>query len=174
MSYSALNRAGVLAGLLLLAGCGGSPPAPVGFVNHTQHTDSQLWADWKTAQRNLSQQIDLNPLQRVFQNVPADIRPGDARAWDVSPRQLMVESQPDVSSAAFYAATGNLRSDPTGLIACPLPCNVRYAAAYSLFRGAEVRYAASWEPSESDFDYLVIYEFENQILNDLGYNLRWR
>ena len=174
MSHSALKRAGFLGAVTLLIGCGGRPLAPVGFVNQTQHASSQLWVDWKAAQEDLSQQIDLNPLQRVFQTVPADMRPGDARVWDVAPRQLVVASEADVTSAAFFAATGTLRPDPTGLITCPRPCNVRYAAAYSLFRKAEVRYAASWEPSESDFDYLLTYEFENQILNELGYDTRWR
>ena len=94
--------------------------------------------------------------------------------WRVSPRQLVVAAQADVSSAEFYAATGNQRSDPTGLIACPHPCNVHYAAAYSLFQKPTTRYAASWEPSESNFEYLLTYEFENQILNSMGYDMRWR
>ncbi len=129
---------------------------------------------WKTAQGNLSQQIDLNPLQQVFTGAAPDVRPGDPRVWGVSPRQLVVASQTDVSSAEFYAATGDLRPDPTGMIACPQPCNVHYAAAYSLFRQPVTRYAASWEPSQSSFDYLLTYEFENQILNSLGYDMRWR
>jgi hypothetical protein len=85
-----------------------------------------------------------------------------------------VAYQQDVPSSVVYAATGDFRPDPTGLIACPQPCNVHYAAAYSLFRRPTVRYAASWEPSESNFDYLLTYEFENQILNELGYEMRWR
>ena len=35
-------------------------------------------------------------------------------------------------------------------------------------------YAASWEASSNNFDSLVEYEFENQILNALGYDMRWR
>ena len=143
-------------------------------MNQTQHTDAQLSALWQAAQQNLSQQIDLNPLQRVFQNVPPDIRPGDSRVWSVSPRQLVIASEMDVPSSIYYAATGDLRPDPTGLIACPQPCNVHYTAAYSLFRQPTTRFAASWEKSESNFDYLVIYEFENQILNSLGYDMKWR
>jgi hypothetical protein len=174
MSCSAILRRGaaIFVALLILSACGAGPP--FGFVNHTRHTDAQLRAIWTAAQQSLSQQIDLNPVQRVFQNAPPDIRPGDARVWDISPRRLAVGSQADVSSSAFYAATGDLRIDPTGLIACPQPCNVNYAAAYSLFRRPAVRYAASWEASESNFDYLLTYEFENQILNALGYDMRWR
>ena len=163
-----------LLGFVLLAGCGGRPAAPVGFVNHTLHSDAQLWAIWKRAQQNLSQQVDLNPLQQEFTGAAADIRAGDARVWAVSPRGLVVSSQPDVPAAVFYAATGDLRSEPTGLIACPQPCNVHYAAAYSLFGRPVTNYAASWEPSEISFEFLLQYEFENQILNRLGYDMRWR
>ena len=160
--------------MLFSASCGGRPAPPVGFVNQTEHTDAQLQALWQTAQQNLSRQIDLNPLEQVFTGAKPNILPGDARVWNVSPRQLVVASQPDVSSADFYAATGDMRPDPTGMIACPQPCNVHFAAAYSLFQKPITRYAASWEPSENSFDYLVEYEFENQILNSLGYDMRWR
>ena len=159
---------------VLATACGGRPEQPIGFVNQTSHTDAQLWSLWKTAQQNLSQQIDLNPLQQIFQDTPADIRPGDPRVWNVSPRQVRVAPQPDVASGVIYAATGELRPDPTGLIACPQPCNVHYSAAYSIFQKPTTLYAASWEPSESNFDYLIIYEFENQILSALGYDMRWR
>lgn len=116
----------------------------------------------------------LNPLQRVFQNAPADIRPGDSRAGNISPRHLRVVPQSDVLSSMLYEATGDLRPDPTGLVRCPEPCNVHYAPAYSLFQQPTVRYAASWEASESNFQHLLTYEFENQILNGLGYNMEWR
>ena len=158
----------------MLVACGTPSQSPVGFVNETSHSDAQLWAIWQTAQHSLSEQIDLNPLQRAFQNTPADIHPGDARVWNISPRQLRVAPQADVPSTVLYDATGELRRDPTGLVLCPQPCNVRYAAAYSLFRQPAVRYAASWEPSESNFEYLLTYEFENQILNSLGYDMMWR
>jgi hypothetical protein len=174
MSCSAILRKGAatFAASLMLSACGAGPPD--GFANHTRHTDAQLRALWQTAQQNLSQQIDLNPLQRVFQSVAPDIRAGDARVRDIAPRHLAVGSQADVPADELFGATGDLRADPTGLIACPQPCNVHYAAAYSLFSRPTVRYAASWESSESNFDYLLTYEFENQILNALGYDMRWR
>ena len=120
------------------------------------------------------QQIDLNPLEQTLNNAPAQILPGDARVWNVSPRQLGVSSQTDVPASALYAATGMTRPHPTGLISCPQPCNVNYVPAYSLYAQPVSRYAASWEFSENNFDLLVQYEFENQILNALGYDLRWR
>jgi hypothetical protein len=160
--------------IVLLQGCRGANPAAVGFINQTQHTDAELLALWHAAQQNLSQQIDMNPLQRTQSNVPAQILPGNPRVWNVSPRQLTVAPQPDVSSAVLLAATGMTRPDPTGLIACPQPCNVSYTAAYSLYAQNASRYAASWEFSGNNFNTLVQYEFENQILEGLGYDMRWR
>ena len=163
--------------ILLLQGCGGGAGANLGaagFVNQTKHADAELWALWKAAQQNLSRQIDMNPLQRTLSNVPAQILPGDPRAWSVSPRRLVVAARQDVSSAALLAATGMNRPDPTGLIACPQPCNVSYAAAYSLYGPNVSRYASSWEFAGNNFDALVQYEFENHILQGLGYDMRWR
>jgi hypothetical protein len=163
---------------VIFSGCGSNlgdaPAAAIGFVNETQHSDAQLWSLWKTAQQSLSQQIDLNPLQRQLSNAAPDILPGDPRALKVSPHQLVVAPQADVSAAALYAATGTQRSDPTGLIQCPQPCNVNYAPAYSRYVQPASRYAASWEFSGNNFDTLVEYEFENHILEALGYDLRWR
>jgi len=164
----------LIIGCVLFSGCGNGPDADVGFINETQHSDAQLWNLWKAAQTNLAQQIDLNPLQREFSSVAPDILPGDPRVLGVSPHQLVVSSQPDVSSAALYAATGTNRPDPTGLVVCPQPCNVHYAAAYSLYLRPASHYAASWEFAGNNFDALVQYEFENQILKTLGYDMRWR
>lgn len=158
---------------VLSLGCGGGHPEPetVAFLNQTQHSDSDLWAIWHAAQQNLSNQIDLNPLQ---QEAPAKVLPGDPRALNVQPSEIAVAPVLDVSSAALAAATGMTRSDPTGLIACPQPCNVRYATAYSRYQPASTQYAASWEASEANFRAILEYEFENQILFALGYDMRWR
>jgi len=51
---------------------------------------------------------------------------------------------------------------------------VNYAAAYSLYATRVSRYAVSWEFSGNNFDVLVQYEFENQILDALGYDMTWR
>lgn len=164
----------LLLGLGLL-GCGGQPSAlPVGFVNQTKHSAADLWVVWKAAQESLAQEVDLNPLQRSTLGAPADIRPGDARALEVVPHQLQVSAEPDVSASALLAATGLERTDPTGMIACPEPCNVRYAAAYSFYSRDLTRYAASWEDESDSFTFVLEYEFENQIMAELGYSLRWR
>jgi hypothetical protein len=159
---------------VFFSGCGTRPGADIGFINETQHSDAQLRNLWKAAQANLSRQIDLNPLQRQFSGVAPDLLPGDSRVMSVSPHQLVVSSQPDVTSSALYAATGTNRADPTGLIVCPQPCNVNYAAAYSLYSRPASHYAASWEFAGNNFDALVQYEFENQILKTLGYDMTWR
>jgi hypothetical protein len=164
----------LIVGCVLFSGCGNGPDADIGFINETQHSDAQLWILWKAAQANLSRQIDLNPLQQQFSGIAPDFLPGDSRALSVSPHQLVVSSQPDVTSSALYAATGTNRADPTGLIVCPQPCNVNYAAAYSLYSRPASHYAASWEFTGNNFSALVQYEFENQILKTLGYDMKWR
>src|SRR5213596_2279223 len=70
----------VVLACLWLAGCGGGFPSglPTGFINQTQHSDTELWAIWKTAQQELAQEVDLNPLQQTLYDAPANIRPGSA------------------------------------------------------------------------------------------------
>ena len=160
---------------LVLVGCGGRPDLPAaGFVNQTRHSDAELRTIWEAAQQSLAQAVDLNPLQRSFSGVPADIRAGDSRTLKVMPHQLRVAPMADVSSTVLLAATGEERNDPTGMIACPPPCNVRYAAAYSFHDQNVTRYAASWEDQGDSFVFVLEYEFENQILAALGYSLKWR
>jgi hypothetical protein len=162
--------------LLILVGCGGgSFQSPsTGFINHTQHSEADLWTIWAAAQQSIASQIDLNPLQQTVSGAPADTLPGDPRALEVQPHQILVASEPDVASSALLAATGVERNDPTGLIACPLPCNVRYAPAYSVYPSPATRYAASWEQQPDNFSAILQYEFENHILNALGYDTKWR
>jgi len=159
---------------MVLLGCGDDRPprpVPVAFVNQTRHSDAALWAIWQAAQQNLAQKIDLNPVQP---NVSPRILPGDSRALAVSPVQLTVAAELDVPSQELLSATGVERPDPTGMIPCPQPCDVRYATAYSRYQPEVTRYAASWESTESDFRTILEYEFENQILFALGYDTRWR
>jgi len=162
--------------IMVFLGCGGSPqsPAPTaGFINQTQHSNADLQAIWTQAQQSVAQQIDLNPLQ-VSQSVSPKVLPGDPRALNVEPLQLLVAAVPDVSSQLLFAATGEQRSNPTGMIACPSPCNVRYSTAYSFYQPDLTKYAASWEFDGNNFDVILEYEFENHILNALGYDMTWR
>jgi len=161
---------------MFILGCGGSPhsPAPAGFINQTRHSDADLQEIWKEAQQSVAQQIDLNPLQRLSDNVSPETRPGDPRALRVEPHQVLVASEPDVSPEILLAATGERRSDPTGMIVCPRPCNVRYSTAYSFYQPELTKYAASWEFAADNFNVILEYEFENHILNTLGYDMTWR
>lgn len=162
--------------LAILASCGGGIPAagPVGFINHTQHSDAHLWTIWQAAQQDLAKQINLNVLQQSLSGAPALTLAGNPLALQVQPRQIAVDPEADVLSEALSAATGVQRPDPTGLIACPQPCAVRYAPAYSVYEKPATRYAASWESQEASFSAILQYEFENHILNALGYNTKWR
>jgi hypothetical protein len=170
-----MNRNVLALVTVILLGCEGTPHSLVsaGFVNQTQHSDAALQAIWTDAQQSVAQKIDLNPLQRL-NNVPPDTLPGDPRAWSVEPHQLLVAPVPDASSENLLAATGEHRSDPTGMIACPQPCNVRYTTAYSFYQPELTKYAASWEFAGDNFNVILEYEFENQILNALGYAMTWR
>src|SRR5579872_7025140 len=132
---------------MVLLGCGGSPPNPLpaaGFINQTQHSDIDLQTIWTQAQQS------------------------------IEPHQLLVAAVPDVPSQLLFAATGEQRSNPTGMIACPSPCNVRYSTAYSFYQPELTKYAASWEFDGNNFDVILEYEFENHILNALGYDMTWR
>jgi hypothetical protein len=172
-----MRRIVVTVGLtIVLLGCDGSSPSPAlsGFINQTRHSDADLQAIWTEAQQNLAQQIDLNPLQQPSNSVSADMRPGDPRALSVEPHQLLVAAEPDVSPEVLFAATGEQRANPTGMIACPRPCNVRYSTAYSFYQPELTKYASSWEFSGNNFDVILEYEFENHILNVLGYDMTWR
>jgi hypothetical protein len=130
---------------VVLLGCERCPYSPVsaGFVNQTQHSDAELQAICTEALKSVSQKIDLNPLQRLSNNVRPDTLPGDPRAWSVEPHQLLGAAVPHVSSEDLLAATGEHRSDPTGMIECPQPCNVRYTTAYSFYQPELRKYAAS-------------------------------
>jgi hypothetical protein len=165
-----------LAVLLVSLGCGEAPhsAARSGFINHTRHSDADLLAIWAEAQQSVAQKIDLNPIQRLSNNAPPETRPGDSRAFLAEPYQLLVASEADVSPEVLFAATGEHRSDPTGMIACPQPCNVRYSTAYSSYRPELTKYAASWEFSADNFTVILEYEFENHILSALGYDMTWR
>jgi hypothetical protein len=160
----------------LLLGCGGNKnqnhSAPVGFLNQTRHSDADLWTIWSLAQKNVAAQVNLNPVQQTAENAPPLILPGDSRSLSVVPHQLTVAPQPDLSSSVL-AAAGIQRSTPTGMIACPPPCNVRYTTAYSRYPTRTI-YAASWESSDDSFRTILEYEFENQILFALGYDMSWR
>jgi hypothetical protein len=96
------------------------------------------------------------------------------RAIIVMPHRLIVAARKDASSAVLVSATSQHRSDPAGLIACPLPRNVRDATAYSFLRNPITNYAGSSEFDDGNFNVILQYQFENQIISALGYGMKWR
>ena len=57
---------------MISLGCTGNPNSPVsvGFMNQTQHSGTELQTIWTEAQHSVAQNIDLNPVQRLSNNVP--------------------------------------------------------------------------------------------------------
>jgi hypothetical protein len=167
----------LLAVILGQPGCGNnSHELPVGFINSTAHTsDAYLMARWTSAQQAIAIRVDLNPIGRLH-GEPPHYLPGDNRASDIAPRQIRVQSVPDIPSQQLLAGTGVLRPDPTGFILCPQPCNVTYNSSYTLFSQRYVAYAASWESATDPqpFAQILEYEFQSQILYQLGYDVRKR
>jgi hypothetical protein len=158
--------------VVLLAGCGAA--RPVGFVNETaSHSDAQLMELWHQAQQDLSRQVYLNPIQHNLYGTHEDLLPGDSRALNSNPRMITVEVFPDLTSAQLLVY-GVARPEPTGMIVCPEPCDGRVAAAFSTPAKYRTHVAASWEHTEFDWDFIIVYEFETHILYRLGYDTSWR
>jgi hypothetical protein len=156
----------------LLTACG--VPRPVGFLNQTaMHSDAQLMELWGQAQQDLSQGIYLNPIQHLSYGTPEDLLPGDSRALNFAPRMITVRVVPDLTSAQLLVYGMDLPA-PTGMIACPQPCDGRVGAAFSTPPKHRTHVAASRELNEADWDIVIVYEFENHILYGLGYDISWR
>lgn len=83
--------------ILSLIGCGGSAEKP---LNHTKHTDSYLNERWAAAQAQIAAEIHLDPTEHHLHGAPLRIPAGDRRAFRVYPRQITVQSVPDLPSNA--------------------------------------------------------------------------
>ena len=157
---------------VLLASCGSG--LPVGFKNETaMHSDAQLMDSWHQAQQNLSRQVYLNPVQHIVYGVPEVLLPGDSRALKFNPRMITVRVVADLTSAQLSVYGVDLPA-PTGMIVCPQPCDQGVTMAFSSPPRRSTYVAASREHNESEWDYIVVYEFENHILYGLGYDVSWR
>src|SRR5580698_7354564 len=156
----------------LLTSCGTA--RPVGFVNETAfHSDAQLMKLWHQAQQNISQQVYLNPVQHIVYGVPEVLLPGDSRALKFNPRMITIRVVADLTSAQLSVYGVDLPA-PTGMIVCPQPCDQGVTMAFSSPPRRSTHVAASREHNESEWDYIVVYEFENHILYGLGYDISWR
>jgi hypothetical protein len=114
------------------------------------------------------------PATATFKQRASGHAPRRSTCLEREPHQLWVAPIPDVSSEDLLTATGEHRSDPTSMIECPQPCKVRYTTAYSFHQPEFTKYAASWEFAGDNFNVILEYEFENQILNALGSVMTWR
>lgn len=156
--------------LLLLASCGGGPWAGSGpgFVNRTglAEAEFQTLADqkWQQAQRELATRtIDLHA---ATPEQGSAIVPADARALQQEPRNVVVQSEPDVAASQLNQLPKCARcpyQDPTGLI----PCRVGFCHAY-------LRNLCTIVVPASKPENMGPYEMENCILWALGYDVSGR
>lgn len=166
------NRAALFLLIVVLTGC--STARPVGFVNETPlHSDAQLMELWRQAQRDLSQEIYLNPIQHLLYGTRENLLPGDSRALNFAPRMITVRAVPDLTSIQLLVYGMDL-PEPTGMIVCPQPCDDRVGAAFSTPVQYRTHVAASWEHNETEWELIMVWEFENHILYGLGYDTYWR
>lgn len=177
-----MKYAAIVCFLLVLAGCGvptGSS-GPIGFVNETKgaFTDAELMAMWDAAQASIATgPTQINPREGVFhQGALARFIPGDPKALKVEPRQMRITAKPDVLAAVLnemFPGNDTPFTDPTHMILCPTTCRVEnsVAGAYTL-PGVGVDYAES-TPRE-DLIKILTYEFQNQILYMLHYDVKYR
>jgi len=154
---------------MLVVSCGGQPDsvdqAGVDFVNRTTLSHEQLTARWKQAQEQIA---GIGVPLDVFSKPPTNyIR--DSRALAISPRNVVVDSVPDIPVSQL--PSGLLppgKKDPSGVIACS-DCAQYYVHSYvRLTKSPNVFSAASLVEAA------VKYEFENIILHQLGYDVRNR
>jgi hypothetical protein len=161
--------------VVLLTGCAAVGPAGfIGFINETAiHSDVQLMELWRHAQQEVSQGIYLNPIQHSLYGAPEHWLPGDVRALNFNPRNIVVKVVPDLTSTQLLIF-GVERPEPTGMIVCPQPSDERVATAFSTPARYRTHVAASWEYDEPFWEVVMVWEFENHILYGLGYDLSWR
>lgn len=156
--------------LFLLASCGGGSWGGNGvrFVNRTGLAEAEFQAlaeqKWKQAQRALATQtIDLHAA------IPGSgpfLAPADARALQLEPHNVVVQSEPDVAAQEINTLPNCAHcpyEDPTGLI----PCRVGFCQAY-------LRNLCTIVVPASRPENMGPYEMENCILWALGYDVSGR
>jgi hypothetical protein len=154
-------------GLLLLLGFTGCGNAPREFTNRTSLSQQFLYTQWNAAQQIIATTpLLLNPQQNGAKLFSAPTN----RAFTIQPDGLIVQDLPDVAASQMTSITGQPASDPTGVLLCPPGCDVRFTPAYSLL-GTGVYYARSTNAHLDRLSFDLRYEFENQILFRLAYNV---
>lgn len=152
--------------MLSLVACGNGPRE---FTNRTRLSQNFFYVQWQAAQTVVATAaIRLNPGQII----PIVSTP-DKKAFRIQPDGLVVEELPDVTAAQMLEMAGIRAFDPTGELLCPAGCDVQFTPAYSTL-GTGVYYARSLDAHELLLSRDLQYEFENQILFRLGYNVSHR
>jgi hypothetical protein len=156
--------------LLLLASCSGGSWVASGarFVNRTGLSEAEFQAvaeqKWKQAQTKLATStIDLHAA--TPEQGPLMV-PADARSLQQEPRNVVVQSEPDVAASQLNQLPHCARcpyQDPTGLI----PCRVGFCQAY-------LRNLCTIVVPTSKPENMGPYEMENCILWRLGYDVSGR
>jgi hypothetical protein len=149
-----------------LVGCGNDPRE---FTNRTPLSQQFLYTQWEVAQTVVaSTPLLLNPVQ----SIPMFSTP-TKEALSIQPDGLIIEARPDLTADQILKMTGTHASDPTEELICPPGCDVKFTPAYSLL-GVGVYYARSLDADLNRLTYDLQYEFENQILFRLAYNVNER
>jgi hypothetical protein len=129
----------------------------------------------EAAQQTLNQEVDLNPLPRASSGAPADIRPGDPRALGAWSHAAPARRDRRMSPPPRFFSR---RPDLSG----PIPQEWSPAAGPAMSAMPRlISFTAGLHPLRhlvgvqgNSFTFVLEYEFENQILAELGYRLRWR
>ncbi len=156
--------------LLLLASCGGGSWGGSGarFVNRTGLAEAEFQAlaeqKWRQAQMEVARHtIDLHaatPESGPF------LVPADARALQLEPHNVVVQSEPDIAAQELNQLPNCAHcpyQDPTGLI----PCRVGFCQAY-------LRELCTIVVPASRPENMGPYEMENCLLWALGYDVSGR
>lgn len=156
--------------LLLLASCGGGSWGGSGarFVNRTGLAEAEFQAlaeqKWRQAQTELARHtIDLHAA--TPESGPFMV-PADARALQLEPHNIVVQSEPDVAAQELNQSPNCAHcpyQDPTGLI----PCRVGLCQAY-------LRELCTIVVPASKPENMGPYEMENCLLWALGYDVSGR
>jgi hypothetical protein len=138
-------------------------PASNGIINRTNVPTATLEASWKQAATALA----TAPFPLTDAN--GNIHPADPRALTVQPKNVTVVSVPDVPAATIskYVQSG-WTVDPTGTF---LDANSGFLD-YSTVAGTSLLYTRPRVyGAESVLANVCVYEFQNIILSDLGYDV---
>ncbi len=167
------NRMGMITLLILpLFGCAGiigknqMSGCTGGFVDNAGVSLQNLQQQWSTAQGSVARGVVLNALQVTLTGAPPQKSAPNPSALNIQPDCVEVTAVQDapVSQLVQYGIEYANLHDPTGLIICT-ECQPQVVHSYVYVNAPAKVFVAS-----SIASYALEYEFENIILNQLGYD----